>query len=287
MLLLFINFTFQTKNNCNCQISRLTYNTSDYNGYYQQTSRNTAKTKIPTGFSSQMVIFMTDNMWYNVKYYAILLYLEIIPMTMQKISSKKTLLIVENVVSLVKQSDSILFVRCISYEQQAETRDRTEIELPSNQITAANIVNNQPIIPVLTYRTPTVDKCLFDRSNVIIGAGYNGQMFGEALISLLNDSYVPVGRISTTWYQNRSQLPDMINFDMKYPPGHTYKYLTQLTIYSFVYGSSDVDFDRNSGVNSSSKGLVINPCDSVTVLFSIENNGNNVVQVQMKYHKFI
>ena len=196
---------------------------------------------------------------------------------------------IENVISLVKQSDAILFVGGISYEQEAETRDRTEIELPSNQsllfkYIATNAVNNQPIISVLTYGAPTVDKYLFNRSNAIIGAGYSGQMFGEALISLLNGSYAPVGRISTTWYQNTSQLPDMINYDMMYPPGRTYKYLTQMPIYSFGYGLSYVDFeysnlvlvDSNSGVNSSNNGLVINPCDSVTVLFNIKNNGNNV-----------
>ena len=94
MLLLFINFIFQTINNYNCQISRIKHNTSDYNEYCDRTSRIIAKTKIKNGFSSQMAIFMIQNTWYNVKYYAILLYLHIMSRIMQKNSSKITLLII-------------------------------------------------------------------------------------------------------------------------------------------------------------------------------------------------
>ena len=111
MLLLSINFIFQTKNKYNCQISRVKYNTSDYNGYYDQSSRHIAKTKIKNGFSSRMAIFMTHNTWYNVEYYATLLYLDIISVSMQKICSKITLLMIFYIINhhMVNYNKPIIF----------------------------------------------------------------------------------------------------------------------------------------------------------------------------------
>ena len=194
---------------------------------------------------------------------------------------------IENVITLVKQSDGVLFIGGISYLQEAETRDRSEIELPINQSLLFKYIvsavgsgssgnNKKPIISVLTYGGPTIDKYLFNNSNAIIGAGYSGQMFGEGLITLLNGTYAPVGRIVTTWYQSTNQLPNMINYDMMYPPGRTYKYLTQLPIYSFGFGLSYVNFIYSNLVLSNTNNATINPCDNIMLSFNIKNNGNNI-----------
>ena len=205
---------------------------------------------------------------------------------------------------IINASDIIIYIGGISVIEEAEGNDRSAIEMPKNQSNLFEKLiefkeqsgKNQAVISVLTYGAPVIDKFLFNESDAIIGAGYGGEMFGPALVNILNGSFAPSGRTSVTWYQGTSQLPNMTNYDMTKYPGRTYRYLTEYPIYSFGYGLSYVDFEYSNlklanmrdntviisntppvdgPVRKQDSVLSITACDTVSVSFDIKNNGNN------------
>ena len=197
--------------------------------------------------------------------------------------------------NIVNNSDIVIYIGGISYLQEAEGRDRRFIELPSNQsyvfeklvsfvnhhininininssATSKTTETDTPIITILTYGAPVIDKFMFNHSNALLAAGYGGEMIGDALVTILNGSYAPSGRTSVTWYQNTKQLPNMTNYDMSYYPGRTYRYLTENPIYSFGFGLSYVEFKYSNLVLSNDN---ISPCQTIDISFDIENIGN-------------
>eukprot|EP01084_Bolivina_argentea_P034823 64499_1 len=185
-----------------------------------------------------------------------------------------------NVINAVKKSDIVLYVGGISYKQEAEGKDREFIEMPPLQsqlfqtVYNASVSNgNIPIVSVLCYGAPVIDKFLFENSISVLGAGYGGEMIGEAVIGLINGTYIPSGRSTVTWYDSTLQLPNMLDYNMMSKPGRTYKYLNEKPLFPFGFGLSYTQFVySNLSINNNQ----IKPCDIVKVNVDLRNNGNYI-----------
>ena len=186
----------------------------------------------------------------------------------------------QRVKEVVAESDIVLYVGGISYEEEREGHDRDGIELPDKQsklfkeVYDASLNGSGPAIPivsVLCYGAPVIDHFLVNNSVAIIGAGYGGERIGDAVVALVNGSYTPSGRTTVTWYSSTDQLPNMTNYDMMEAPGRTYKYFEDRPLYPFGFGLSYTEFEY-LGLRLYAKEY--KPCESVQVGVNLENVGN-------------
>ena len=185
----------------------------------------------------------------------------------------------ERVAAIAQKADLIIYVGGISEPDEHEGHDRDSILMPPLQRELFDIVYKAsingskpiPIISVLCFGAPVINENLIEKSVAVLGAGYGGEMIGDAVVSLLNGSYVPSGRTVVTWYLNDGQLPPIDNYDMTRTPGRTYKFLTEAPLFPFGYGLSYTTFKYS---NLKLDNTQIKPCKSVMVTVDLMNNGS-------------
>ena len=115
----------------------------------------------------------------------------------------------------------------------------------------------------------------------IVHMAQNSQETGTALADVLFGDYNPAGRLTQTWVKNITDLPDLLDYNIR--NGRTYMYFKGKPLYAFGHGLSYTTFKYNS-VETNSGTIFKNGEIKVTV--SVTNTGNRdgdeVVQLYVK-----
>lgn len=192
----------------------------------------------------------------------------------------------------VKDADIVIFVGGISPSLEGEEMgvdlpgfkqgDRTDIELPAVQRTFIKALKDagKNVILVNCSGSPIGLEPEVEHCEAILQAWYPGQSGGKAVADVLFGDYNPSGRLPVTFYKNTGQLPDFENYDMT---GRTYRYMTEVPLFSFGYGLSYSSFQY--GKPQLARDIYAVGEDvklTIPLTNSGEHDGEEVVQVYMR-----
>jgi beta-glucosidase len=97
---------------------------------------------------------------------------------------------------------------------------------------------------------------------------------------VLFGDYNPAGRLSQTWVANMSDLPPMMDYDIRH--GRTYMYATAKPLYPFGYGLSYTSFTY-AHLATSTPSITANTQVTVDVTNSGKRAGDEVVQLYVAH----
>ncbi len=162
-----------------------------------------------------------------------------------------------------------------------EGHDRTYLHLPGAQhdLVEAVFGANPRTILVISSNCP-VALSWWEQANLpaIVGGIFLGEQQGLALADVLFGDYNPGGKLSTTWFLQSSDLPDMHDYNIRH--GRTYLYFRGNPMYPFGHGLSYTTFEYK---NLRISGKTLQPGGKITLSADITNSGgrdgDEVVQV--------
>jgi beta-glucosidase len=116
----------------------------------------------------------------------------------------------------------------------------------------------------------------------IVHMAHSSEEEGKALADVLFGNYNPAGRLVMTWPESNSQLPPMMDYNLR--DGRTYMYAKEKPLYPFGYGLSYTTF-KYSKMRVSSSNLPDN--SEVTISVNVTNtgprSGDEVVQMYVRH----
>jgi beta-glucosidase len=111
---------------------------------------------------------------------------------------------------------------------------------------------------------------------------HSSQETGNALADVLFGDYNPAGRLTQTWVSDISDLPPLLDYNIR--NGRTYMYFKGKPLYAFGYGLSYTTF-AYKGI--STEGASIKKGETIIVNVTVTNTGNRdgeeVVQLYVKH----
>jgi len=165
-----------------------------------------------------------------------------------------------------------------------EAVDREEINLEASQeelIKRVYAVNPNTIV-VLVSSFPYAINWSQENIPAILHITHNSQELGSALADVIFGDYNPGGRLVQTWPRSLTQLPPIMDYNIR--NGRTYMYLKDKPLYPFGYGLSYTTFSYDNLKISSSH---LNRKAEISVNIDIKNTGkitgDEVVQLYVKH----
>lgn len=121
-----------------------------------------------------------------------------------------------------------------------------------------------------------------DNVSAILHMLHSSQEEGNALADVLFGDYNPAGRLAATWPKSLSDLPDMMDYDIR--KGRTYMYSKAQPLYPFGFGLSYTTFEYSSLRTTAD---AVNGTGEITVSVDVKNTGtragDEVVQMYVKH----
>jgi beta-glucosidase len=173
--------------------------------------------------------------------------------------------------------------QCPNASEGKESVDRKTIALESPQETMVQqvLAANPKTIVVLISSFPYAIKSINNTVPAIVHMTHCSQETGSALADVLFGDYNPAGRLCQTWPDSISQLPTMLDYNIR--NGRTYMYFKGAPLYPFGYGLSYSTFTY-ANLATSADNLCQAPITvSVDVTNSSARPGEEVVQMYLKY----
>jgi beta-glucosidase len=167
-----------------------------------------------------------------------------------------------------------------------EAVDREKISLDSAQEALVKKVHrvNPNVILVLVSNFPYAIRWEQDSIPAIIHITHCSQEQGNALADVLFGDVNPGGRLVQTWPDSLSQLPPMMDYNIRH--GRTYMYFKGKPLYRFGFGLSYTTFHYSNLTISAPK---LDKKDTLTVSVDVKNTGSRtgdeVVQLYVKHLK--
>jgi beta-glucosidase len=158
--------------------------------------------------------------------------------------------------------------------------DKVSLELPYAQIKLLQQLkqNGKPIVVIVTAGSNINIAAIEPYADAILLAWYPGEQGGNAAADILLGKVSPSGRLPVTFYNALSDLPSYDNYSMA---GRTYRYFKGAPKYPFGFGLSYTSFQYKWNTKPIlSEG---NMCFSIDVINTGKLNGDEVVQVYIKY----
>jgi len=160
--------------------------------------------------------------------------------------------------------------------------DRQSIALEDEELIRKVRAANPRTVVVLLASFPYAIGWTAEHVPAIVHATHSSQELGSALADVIFGSYNPGGRLVTTWPRSMSDLPPMMDYDVRH--GRTYQYFTGKPLFPFGYGLSYTTF-AYSALTVSAETLP--PEGVVAVHFDLKNtgsrDGDEVVQLYVKH----
>jgi len=173
---------------------------------------------------------------------------------------------------------------CPDPTEGMETIDRKQINLTPEQEKLIQRVNaaNPHTIVVLVSSFPYAINWAKQHVPAILHMANNSEEEGDALADVLFGDYNPAGRLVDTWPESISQLPPMMDYNIR--DGRTYMYLHGSPLFPFGYGLSYTTF-AYSKLRTSSPSLSLGKQIEVSlqVKNTGERSGDEVVQMYVKH----
>ncbi len=165
-----------------------------------------------------------------------------------------------------------------------EAADRTDLDLPGNQLKLAKEVfkANPNTVVVLINGMPLAVNWLDENVPAILEAWYPGQAGGTAITEALFGLYNPGGKLPVTFHRGVEDLPPLGDYDIT--KGRTYWFYEGDVLYPFGHGLSYTTFEFSHLEIDNLSNLDSN--GSVKVTMDIRNTGlvkgDEVVQLYVK-----
>ena len=173
---------------------------------------------------------------------------------------------------------------CTDPSEGKESIDRQTLLMDASAVTLIQQVYaaNPKTIVVLLSSFPYIMTYVVDSIPAIVHITHCSQETGNALAAVLFGDYNPAGRLTQTWPASMSQLPTMMDYDIR--DGRTYMYSTGVPQYPFGYGLSYTTFGY---ANLQTSGGVMDAKNGLTVSFQLTNTGKvageEVAQLYVKH----
>ena len=164
-----------------------------------------------------------------------------------------------------------------------EAADRTDLDLPGNQLRLAQEVfkANPKTVAVLINGMPLAINWLDQNLPAILEGWYAGQAQGTAIAEALFGDYNPGGKLPVTFYKGVDDLSPLDDYDIT--RGRTYWFYEDEVLYPFGHGLSyttfeygDVSIDKNTFSGK----------DKIIATVQVENTGavggDEVVQLYVR-----
>jgi len=164
-----------------------------------------------------------------------------------------------------------------------EAVDRKTITLDDQEELIKQVVAANPrTVVVLISSFPYAINWSNDNVPAILQMAHSSQEEGNALADVLFGDYNPAGRLVQTWPSSLSQLPPMLDYDIRH--GRTYMYFKEHPLYPFGYGLSYTTFAYS---NLRTSATTFGPAETVTVSVDVMNTGSRtgeeVVQLYVQH----
>ena len=176
------------------------------------------------------------------------------------------------------------FGHCQDPTEGKEAIDRQQIHLNPEQeklVEDVYAANPRTVVVLISGFPYTIDWAQ-QHVPAILHMTHSSEEEGKALADVLFGDYDPAGRLAVTWPQSMSQLPPMMDYDIR--DGRTYMYFKGKPLYPFGYGLSYTSF-KYSDLQVSSGTLHEN--DEATFSIRVANTGarlgDEVVQMYVRY----
>jgi beta-glucosidase len=154
----------------------------------------------------------------------------------------------------------------------SEHEDLVKIAYQANPNTVAVLISSFPYAINWTH----------EHVPAIVHITQNSQETGSALADVLFGDYNPAGRLTQTWVKDVTDLPPLLDYNIR--NGRTYMYFKGKSLYAFGFGLSYTTFAYKSIETSAAKlskdgNLTVN----VTVANTGSRDGEEVVQLYVKH----
>jgi len=173
---------------------------------------------------------------------------------------------------------------CPDPTEGKEEFDRKSISMnpQQEQLIEDVFAANPKTIVVLVSSFPYTINWAQEHVPAILHMAHNSEVEGMAIANVLFGSYNPGGHLVVTWPKDLSQLPPMMDYNIR--DGHTYMYFKGQPLYPFGYGLSYTTFQYSNLQLSTAK---LSASGQLTVSADITNNGkvagDDVVQMYLQY----
>ena len=162
-----------------------------------------------------------------------------------------------------------------------EAVDRQSLTLEQEDLIKIAYQANPKTVVALISSFPYAINWTQEHIPAIVHLTQNSQELGTALADVLFGDYNPAGRLTQTWVKDITELPDLLDYNIR--NGRTYMYFQGKPLYAFGHGLSYTSFAYNS-IKTNKETLVKDK--DITVSVSITNIGNRdgeeVVQLYVK-----
>lgn len=163
-----------------------------------------------------------------------------------------------------------------------ESVDRQSISLEEEDLIKLVHKSNPNTIVVLISSFPYAINWTQQNVPAIVHLAHNSQETGNALANVLFGNYNPAGRLTQTWVKDITDLPDLLDYNIR--NGRTYMYFKGQPLYAFGFGLSYTSFEYKN-IKTSANSLSSNKTLEVEITLSNigQYDGEEVVQLYVKH----
>jgi beta-glucosidase len=158
--------------------------------------------------------------------------------------------------------------------------DRKALTLEQEDLVKLVLQANLKTIMVLVSNFPYAINWSQENVPAILQVTNSSQELGNGLADVIFGDVNPAGRTTQTWVKSITDLPPMMDYDIRH--GRTYQYFKGTPLYPFGFGLSYTTFEY-SGLKTSKPTL----SDSILVSLNLKNtgkrDGDEVLQLYVSY----
>lgn len=163
-----------------------------------------------------------------------------------------------------------------------ESVDRQSITLEYEDLIKVVHQANPNTVVVLMSSFPYAINWTQEHIPAIIHMTHNSQETGNALANVLFGDYNPAGRLTQTWVSDITDLPNLLDYNIR--NGRTYMYFKGKPLYNFGFGLSYTTFGYKT-ITTEKDNIKIG--ETLTVNVTVTNTGSRdgeeVVQLYVKH----
>ncbi|TRX16260.1 glycoside hydrolase family 3 C-terminal domain-containing protein [Flavobacterium franklandianum] len=162
-----------------------------------------------------------------------------------------------------------------------EAVDRQSLTLEQEDLIKIAYQANPNTVVALISSFPYAINWTQENIPAIVHLTQNSQELGTALADVLFGDYNPAGRLTQTWVAAITDLPDLLDYNIR--NGRTYMYFQGKPLYAFGHGLSYTSFSYNSiAFNKETLEKKKNITVSVSVTNTGKRDGEEVIQLYVK-----
>ncbi len=161
-----------------------------------------------------------------------------------------------------------------------EAVDRKAITLEQEDLVKLVTQANPNTVMVLVSNFPFAINWSQENVPAILHVTNNSQELGNGLADVIFGNVNPAGRTTQTWVKSITDLPPMMDYDIRH--GRTYQYFKGKPLYPFGFGLSYTSF-AYSEMKTSAETLKDSFIVSVNVKNTGKRDGDEVIQLYVSY----